>query len=138
MAKVENYFEVGMNFKNSRKKVLCTLLFCICSFFAGSVNGFLGTGGGIIFVLLLGALTKNNPKDNFATSLCATVILSLIGAFSYLGNSSIDFALIFRCGVFALAGGVLGAILLDKIKTRWLNLIFSLLIIYSGFCLIFR
>ena len=37
-----------MNFKREDKKPLFLLLFCVLSFLAGAVNGFLGTGGGII------------------------------------------------------------------------------------------
>jgi len=127
-----------MGFRFENKKVLCTFLFCLASFLAGGLNGFLGTGGGIIFVLMLGFLTKNSPKDNFATSLCATIVLSVIGAYSYYKASNIDFDLIFRLDIFALLGGALGALCVDKLSVRWLNLIFAILIIYSGFKLLLR
>ncbi len=138
MTKVKNIFGVGMNFKFSDKKGLCTFLFCLFAFIGGGINGFLGTGGGIIFVLLLTIMTKNDAKDNFATSLCATIVLSLIGLYSYLKSSSVDFDLIHDCFPFAVLGGILGALITDKLKARWLNVGFAILIIYSGTCLIFR
>ncbi len=127
-----------MNFKFEKKKVLCTFLFCLFAFVGGGINGFLGTGGGIVFVLLLSSITKNDSKDNFATSLCATVVLSLIGVFSYYKGGKIDFELISSSFVFCAVGGAIGALLTDKIKTRWLNIGFAILIIYSGTCMILR
>ena len=127
-----------MNFKFNGKKVLCTFLFCLFAFIGGGLNGFLGTGGGIIFVLLLSTITKNDAKDNFATSLCATIVLSIIGVISYHKSENIDFKLISSCFVFCAVGGALGALITDKIKTRWLNIGFAILIIYSGTCMILR
>jgi uncharacterized membrane protein YfcA len=138
LTKVKNIFGVGMNFKSNDKKGLYTLLFCLFAFVGGGINGFLGTGGGIIFVLLLSLITKNEAKDNFATSLCATIVLSLVGSYSYFKTASIDFDLIYACFPFAIVGGMLGALITDKIKTKWLNVGFAILIIYSGTCLIFR
>jgi uncharacterized membrane protein YfcA len=136
--KSKKYFGESMNFKFEKNKVLCTFLFCILAFVGGAINGFLGTGGGIIFVLLLSSITKNATKDNYATSLCATIVLSIIGAFSYFKNKNIDFELILRCGAFCAIGGIIGAYLTDKIKASWLNIGFASLIIYSGFSMIFR
>ena len=127
-----------MNFKFEEKKVLCTFLFCLFAFIGGGINGFLGTGGGIIFVLLLSTITKNDVKDNFATSLCTTIVLSLIGAFSYYRRGNIDFGIISSCFVFCAIGGVIGALITDKINTRWLNIGFAILIIYSGIRMILR
>ena len=52
-----------LNLKNGNK-VIFSLLFCLFSFLAGAINGFVGTGGGIIFIFTLNALTENNKKDN--------------------------------------------------------------------------
>lgn len=135
--KSKKYFGESMNFKFEKNKVLCTFLFCALALVGGGINGFLGTGGGIIFVLLLNGITKNDVKDNFATSLCATIVLSIIGAFSYFKAGNIDFDIILSCSVFCIGGGILGALLTDKIKSSWLNIGFASLIIYSGFSMIF-
>ena len=127
-----------MNLKFSKKKVLCTFLFCIFAFFGGAINGFLGTGGGIIFVLLLTFFTKNSTKDNYVTSLCATFVLSIIGAFSYYKSGNIDFEIVLKCGIPCTLGGLCGALVTDKINPRLLNLAFAVLIIYSGFSIILR
>ena len=126
-----------MNLRSGKNKVLCTFLFCLLAFAGGGINGFLGTGGGIIFVLILSFFTENDSKDNFATSLCATIVLSIIGIFSYVQNENVDFGFISKTAAFAVAGGAIGAFFTDKLNTKWLSIIFSALIIYSGARMIF-
>ncbi len=127
-----------MNLKKFGWDKLPFIIFCLFSFVAGGINGFLGTGGGIILVLMLNYITKNEQKDNYATSLCATIVFSLLSIVSYSKNDNIDFGLIFKIALPTVVGGLLGAFLVDKLSTRILSLIFSALIIYSGFSLIFK
>ncbi|MBO5440210.1 MAG: sulfite exporter TauE/SafE family protein [Clostridia bacterium] len=127
-----------MNLKEGKRKKLILILFCIFSFLAGAINGFLGTGGGIIFIFMLSFLTKNRAKDNYATSICAVLFISLIGLISYFKNSNIDFNIISEVGLPAVVGGVVGALLVDKMQTKWLNIIFAGLIIYSGISMLFK
>ena len=127
-----------MNLKRNKRKSLILILFCIFSFVAGGINGFLGTGGGIIFIFMLSFLTNNKTKDNYATSLCATLIISLIGIFAYIKNSNIDFKIIGQVGLPAILGGCVGALLVDKMQVKWLNAIFACLIIYSGINMLFK
>ncbi len=127
-----------MNLKENKRKKLILILFCTLSFVAGGINGFLGTGGGIIFIFMLSFLTKNKAKDNYATSLCATLFISFLGLFAYFKNSNIDFIIIGQVGLPAVLGGVIGALLVDKMQTKWLNAIFAGLIIYSGINMFFK
>ena len=126
-----------MNLKNFKTKHLSLVLFFLLSFVAGGINGFLGTGGGIIFILMLSLLTENQAKDNYATSLCAVLIISAFGVVTYARRSYVDFSMIAQVALPAVLGGIVGALLVDKIKVKYLNAAFALLIIYSGFCLIF-
>ena len=119
-------------------KIPSLILFCTLSFLAGGINGFLGTGGGIIFIYMLQSLTKNNTKDNFSTSLCATIFISLIALFSYVRNDSVDFSLIQKIFLPTLLGGIVGAAVTDKLKTSYISLIFGILVVYSGIRLILR
>ena len=127
-----------MNFKNDNKRVLFTVLFCLFSFVGGAVNGFLGTGGGIVFVIMLSSLTKNKSKDSFATTLLAIIVISLFGIFSYKDASMIDFKLLLKIATFGAIGGLLGAFLVEKINAKILNTIFAILIIYSGISMLLR
>ncbi|MBO5212110.1 MAG: sulfite exporter TauE/SafE family protein [Clostridia bacterium] len=127
-----------MKISKEKKKFLKIAAFCIASFIAGGVNGFMGTGGGIIFVYALRYFTDNEEKDNFATTLCAILPLSAISIWIYAKNSNIDFEMIKKLTLPAIFGGALGAFLTDKIKKKYLSLAFSALVIYSGMCMILR
>lgn len=125
-----------MKKEEGKMKIKHPALFCLMSFVAGGINGFLGTGGGIIFVYMLGALTENDKKDNFATTLCATIPISIISAVAYGKSGNIDTVLAQMLFLPAAIGGALGGFLTDKIKTKYLTLCFSLLVIYSGICMV--
>lgn len=114
------------------------LLFCFLSFVSGAINGFVGTGGGILFIFLLKMLTKNDERDNFATTLFAIIPISFIGAIAYFRAGSVDFSLLSVVLLPAVFGGILGAILTDKLKVKWLNLVFGALVIYSGINMLVR
>ncbi|MBO5312469.1 MAG: sulfite exporter TauE/SafE family protein [Clostridia bacterium] len=124
--------------KFSIKKHCKTVLLCILAFVAGGVNGFIGTGGGIVLVYSLSALTDNDKKDNLATALCVTIPISFLALFSYISGGNVDFQLLPTLIFPAVAGGLTGAFLTHKLSTKWLNLIFAILVIYSGFRLILR
>ena len=113
-------------------------LFCLFSLIAGGINGLLGTGGGIVLVYMLSLLTDNNSKDNFATTLCATLPVSAISVIVYFKNSNVDAELLLKLAIPAVIGGVAGAFIVDKINKKWLNVIFAVLVIYSGICMIFK
>ena len=126
-------------FKNfSMPKGAVFHIFCALSFLAGGINGFLGTGGGILFIYTLSYLTDNDKKVNFATTLVATAIISLVTVVRYAKQDMVDFSLGGALFIPCALGGVAGALLLDRIKTEWLSVIFAILVIYSGTCMIFR
>ena len=107
-------------------------LFCLFSFVGGAINGFVGTGGGIIFVFMLSLLTKNDKKDNFAATVFSVILLSFIGFVAYFRAGSVDFTSIRGDFLPAVLGGLLGGFLTERLKLKWLNLLFGILVIYSG------
>ena len=112
--------------------------FCCVSFLAGGLNGFVGTGGGILLVFALSVVLKLDKKNAFATSLCITIPISCVALFNYIHSNSVDFSLAKEIWLPISLGGIVGAILVDKLKLVWLNGIFGILVIYSGACLILR
>lgn len=119
-------------------KLFSAVVFSTLAFLAGGLNGFVGTGGGILLVFALCGVLGVDKKDSFATSLCITVPVSLVALFNYFKTDSIDFSLASEICLPTLLGGFVGAVLVDKLKLPWLNGIFGILIIYSGMCLILR
>jgi uncharacterized membrane protein YfcA len=111
------------------------LILPIFSFLAGGMNGFLGTGAGIVLVYLLSYLNrgKRETKDNFAMAVVLVLPMSAVSLYFYVKGGNVDYELIRISVLPAILGGILGAYLMDKIDKRWLSLIFAALVIYSGF-----
>ena len=124
--------------KFSIPKGVIFLAFSALSFLSGGLNGFLGTGGGILFIYTLSWLGDNDKKVNFSTTLFATFIISLITVIRYAKHGMVDISLGKELFIPCAAGGILGALVLDKINVDWLNGIFAVLVIYSGTCMILR
>lgn len=121
---------------------------------AGLLNGFLGSGGGIVIILALGYMRKKgilniesyekkNPgggssKDDFAMAIASILPMSALSLVSYWLGNSLD---IKRALLFVLpsaVGGFLGAFLLDRINPKLLKNIFAGLMIISGVIMIAR
>jgi uncharacterized membrane protein YfcA len=117
------------------KKLDRYLILPVISFFAGGVNGFLGTGAGIVLVYLLTYLNrgKSETKNNFAMTIALVIPMSAISLYFYIRGGNVDYELIRISVIPAMLGGILGAYLMDKINRRLLSLIFAVLVIYSGF-----
>ena len=100
---------------------------------AGFVNGFLGTGGGIILIYTM-RLFKNeiNEKDVLAITLTVTPILSAFSLWSYGKNGNVDAVQGLKYGLTAIPGGLLGAYLLDKLDGDVIKKIFAALLIFAG------
>ncbi len=100
---------------------------------AGFTNGLLGTGGGIILVFALKILYKDkNLKDIFATSLAVILALSAVSVIVYLKKNNLPADEIPKFIIPAMAGGFLGAFLLEKINIKWLKKAFGILMIIAG------
>lgn len=108
---------------------------------AGFLNGLLGAGGGIILVrsakyLLPGE--KYDARDVFATALAVMLPVSAVSVTAYALRGEMN---ITGLGFFifpAIIGGSVGAILLSKIDTRWLKLLFSVITVWSGISMLTR
>lgn len=108
---------------------------------AGFVNGLLGAGGGVIIVRsaahVLPHGRKYSPRDVYATALAVMLPVSAVSALSYAGLGVWDGS----GGIYilpALVGGVIGALLLDRLHTQLLRFIFSAVAAYSGVMMLLK
>lgn len=108
----------------------------------GFVNGFLGAGGGIVIIFSLSALyhadKTDRSKDIFAMSVASILPISAVSAASYAMNPAIDFSKGFVFLIPALAGGLIGAFVTEKIKTSSLKTVFAVVTIIAGINMIFK
>ena len=106
----------------------------IAGLIAGMLNGFLGSGGGIILIFIMGVLMPDRePKDVFATAVLSILPMSAVSAYFYHrggGALAMEYAPYYASALF---GGVLGAVLLDKISTTLLKTVFAALMLIAGF-----
>lgn len=103
---------------------------------AGLVNGLLGTGGGIITVLFFTKIYADkslySTKDIFAMTLASSAIMSFSSAIFYLQGGAFSFSDAKPYILPAVAGGIIGAVLLEKLNSNILKKVFSLLVIWAG------
>ena len=116
---------------------------------AGFINGLLGTGGGILLVLLFSrsaqrAKQKNSisfpmtQRDIYANALAVMLPISVFSATQYASAGALDLGAFSPMILPSLLGGVLGGVLLDRLKLSWLRTLFSLLVSISGVLMLIR
>ena len=100
---------------------------------AGLLNGFFGTGGGMLLVLSLShLLPKDRRKEAFVLSSVGVFGFCLVSLFLYNARGLLPSDPFASYALAALFGGALGALLFGRIGTRLLRKIFAVLLLYSG------
>ena len=107
------------------------LLSAIFGVAVGAANGLFGGGGGMIAVPAL-TLTGVPSKKAHATAIAIILPLSLISGAVYLAKGAADPSVILPSCAGVIVGGIVGALLLKKINSRGLSLIFYALMIAAG------
>jgi uncharacterized membrane protein YfcA len=103
---------------------------------AGLLSGFFGSGGGIIVVEGL-ERTGLEAHRAHATSLAVIFPISAAAAALYYTGGFVPlWDTLALCGGGAV-GGILGACLLARLNTRWLNRLFTLLMLAAGVRMLF-
>ncbi len=104
---------------------------------AGLVNGVFGGGAGMIIVPLLVFILAYESKNAHATAIMMVLPLSLLSGlfYSYFGSLKVEVALPVSIGV--TLGGIFGALLLKKLSSKWIVLIFSIVMFFAGAKMLF-
>lgn len=122
-----------MNKKNGTRAL-------VMGFLSGLLNGLLGAGGGIILVRGANKILPREygeGRDVFANALCVMLPLSAVSAVAYVLRGSVSGVSFTPFILPAVIGGIGGGMLLSVIDTRLLRLIFSALVVWSGFSMLF-
>ena len=124
-----------------QKLVKSKYFLVLAGLLVGLTNGLLGAGGGIIAVLALrqslGDLITDE-RDVFANALCVTLPISAVSCLSYALHGNLKINGIGLYVLPAILGGVLGGILLGRLKADSVRKLFSVLVVVSGVLLIIR
>ena len=98
----------------------------------GILTGLVGAGGGFMIIPALVNLLKTPMKTAIGTSLVIISLNSLIGFFSSVDNTVIDWKLLTSIAIIAVAGIVIGAQLAKKIDGKKLKPVFGWFILIMG------
>ena len=115
------------------KKSLKNGLICIVAgALSGAINGLFGGGGGMIVVPMLSKLLKYKQKNAHATAILIILPLSILSGALYFvfGNFNLQISTPVVLGV--VIGGILGALLLSKLSSKWILLVFSIVMAVAG------
>ena len=110
-----------------------TILVAIGSFLAGFLGALTGLGGGVVLVPLLALFFKVDIHYAMGASLVSVIATSSGAAAAYVreGYSNI------RIGMFleiaTTLGAIVGALLVQRVSTTAIGVIFGLMLLYSAF-----
>ena len=110
----------------NQKQLKNGLIKCVFALIVGFINGFFGGGGGLVCVPTLEKVYKLPTKKAHATAIGIMLPLSIITSLIYIFNNSINLLMCSSVTIGVLLGGLVGAVLLKKIKgsvIRWLFII---------------
>lgn len=114
----------------------------LCGLAAGFINGLLGAGAGIVLVFTFAAVSKDKKdvsvRDNFAMTISTVLPISILSAFSYIHKTNADIKSSLVFALPGIIGGLLGAVITDKINTTALKMIFAAITIIAGVNMIVR
>ena len=101
----------------------------------GLLNGFFGSGGGVIAVPVL---EKDcSPNEAHATSVALIFMLSMVTALFYGFSGNLDFKTAWEFIPWGILGAVSGAFFLKNIKAQWLKRLFGAVIIIAAVRMLF-
>ena len=104
---------------------------------AGAVNGFLGSGAGVVFVSVLLSNYHLSQKQSRATALIIVLPLAVVSCVVYLIAGYVDWKTTLWVTLGVTVGGVVGAVALSNLNNKIVKLIFALLLIAGGVKMMF-
>ena len=107
----------------------------LISLIAGIFNGLIGAGGGVILSLGLTSVANEfikEKKDVYFNSQAAMVLVSVVSYFIYARNGDVPSIPFIYILFPALIGGIAGGLLSSRISSKYIRIIFALIVIFSG------
>lgn len=99
----------------------------------GFLNGFLGSGGGIVLIFAMTYLCDGiDTRERFSTAVASVLPMSAVSALMYIRSGSLSVGELARLLISGALGGAFGAFIMDKIPPTILKLIFSALMVFAG------
>jgi uncharacterized membrane protein YfcA len=103
-----------------------------CSVFAGAVGSLLGIGGGMIVTPVLTLLLGIDIRLAIGSSVLSVIATSSGAAAAYVRDHMTNLRVSMLLEIGTTSGAVTGAFIAGLVSTRWLFLIFGLILAYSA------
>ena len=105
------------------------------SVISGFCNALIGAGGGIILSYALTRLAQDDfpdKRDVYVNAQAAMIPGCALSCLIYASRGSLNTTGFSIYAIPAAIGGIIGSMLLSKIKNVWIAKLFALLVIWSG------
>ena len=119
--------------ESNKEKVLAIITGCV----AGLANGLFGGGGGMVVVPMLVYFLSYQNSFAHATAILIILPISILSSILYASFGIVNLKILLPVGAGVVFGGVLGALLLNKISNKWISVIFSLVMAFAGLKMLF-
>lgn len=106
--------------------------FVLIGLVTGMANGLFGSGGGTIAVPAIILLLKEEEHRAHATAISIILPLTLVSAFFYISNNYINWDLTYKVTLGGVAGGYIGAKLLNICPSHILRKLFAVFMIAAA------
>lgn len=104
----------------------------VAGLFVGFLSGFFGGGGGMIVVPILTFGLGLADKQAHATAIFTILPISIASSVVYMINGAVNYEWLAYSTIGFIAGGVLGAFILNKMSNKVLRIIFAIIMIIAG------
>lgn len=103
----------------------------------GFVNGYMGSGAGVLTVLVLLYVLKMPARKAHATAILVVLPLCAASSVVYFINNPTEWLTAVLATIGVTAGGALGAFMLSKLKNKYVTLIFAVILVVAGIRMFF-
>ena len=104
----------------------------LAGLFTGAVNGLFGGGGGMVAVPLMKNMLGYSEKRSHATAILVIAPICAASAIIYIINGFFSAGVVIPAAIDSVAGGLLGAELLDKLPEYIVNAVFIAVMLAAG------
>ncbi len=118
--------------EKGRKKVRDLVLCAVIGLVTGTANGLFGSGGGTIAVPAMVHFLKAEEHKAHATAISVILPLTLVSSVYYISGGHVDWLLTLKVTIGGLAGGYIGAKLLNRFSDKVLRRIFAVFMAAAG------
>jgi len=112
------------------------LKYIIIGLVTGAANGLFGSGGGTIAVPAMVLMLGVEEHKAHATAISIILPLTVISAFFYISNNFVNWDITWKVTLGGIAGGYIGAKLLNICPSNVLRKIFAVFMMLAGFRMI--